>query len=186
MKVIETDIPEVKIIVPDIFVDARGSFCETFNENEFKEQIGDINFVQDNQSISRRGTVRGLHWQRGEYAQAKLVRCVKGRVIDVAVDLRKGSPTFMKHVAVELTDKNHKQLFIPKGFAHGFIALENDTIFAYKCDNFYNKESECGMLYNSLDIAWPKQTELMHIVSDKDKLHLPADKITDNDLFEYE
>lgn len=186
MRVIETDIPEIKIIETDIFTDSRGSFSETFNEKQFETLVGPIKFVQDNQSVSRKGTIRGLHWQMGEHAQAKLVRCVKGRVLDVAVDIRKGSPTYLKHVMVELSAENGKQLFVPRGFAHGFIALENDTIFAYKCDNFYNKESERGMRYDSVDIPWPEQYMLMHIVSDKDKKHPTANELTDNDIFTYE
>ena len=141
MQVIDTILEGVKIIVPKVFFDDRGYFFESFNDKEFREKVCDTTCVQDNQSKSCRGTLRGLHWQAPPFAQSKLVRVTKGAVIDVAVDIRVGSPTFGKHVAVELTDENNLQLFIPRGFAHGFIALTDNVIFQYKCDNLYNKES---------------------------------------------
>ena len=141
MQVIDTILEGVKIIVPKVFLDDRGYFFESFNDKEFREKVCNTTFVQDNQSKSCRGTLRGLHWQAPPFAQSKLVRVTKGAVIDVAVDVRVGSPTFGNHVAVELTDENNLQLFIPRGFAHGFIALTDNVIFQYKCDNLYNKES---------------------------------------------
>jgi dTDP-4-dehydrorhamnose 3,5-epimerase len=157
MKVTETHLKGCFIIEPQVFVDERGCFFESFNQKNFEKKTGlKVNFVQDNQSISQRGVIRGLHLQKGEFAQAKLMRVIKGRVLDVAVDLRKDSPTFGKHFSIELSCENNKQLFIPKGFAHGFSVLEDDTIFAYKCDHYYNKESEGGVVYNDkeLDIDW--------------------------------
>lgn len=148
---------------------------ETFNRRQFSEITGiDPDFVQDNQSVSSCGVLRGLHFQQGEMAQAKLVRVAKGRVIDVAVDLRKDSPSFGKHIAVELSDTNNLQLFIPRGFAHGFVVLENDTIFCYKCDNYYDRESEGGIIYNdaTLSIDWHLPKEDL-IISEKD-LALPT------------
>ena len=136
MNVIETEIPGVVIIEPRIFEDARGYFFESFSQKEFSEKVADITFVQDNESKSTYGVMRGLHYQKPPYTQSKLVRVVKGAVLDVAVDMRKSSPTFGKHVAVELTAENHRQFFIPKGFAHGFVVLSEEAIFQYKCDNF--------------------------------------------------
>ena len=140
MKIIETEIDGVFIIKPTIFEDSRGYFFESYSQKQFEEKIGKINFVQDNESKSSYGVVRGLHFQHPPYAQSKLVRCVKGDVLDVAVDLRLGSPTFGKYVAVELTEDNHLQLFIPKGFAHGFSVLSDVAVFQYKCDEFYHPE----------------------------------------------
>ena len=137
MNVIETAIPGVVIIEPRVFEDARGYFFESFNQREFEEKVGPICFVQDNESKSSYGVVRGLHFQKGEHAQSKLVRAVKGAVLDVAVDIRKGSPTLGRHVAVELSGENKRQLFIPRGFAHGFAVLSDEAVFAYKCDNIY-------------------------------------------------
>lgn len=156
MDVIKTDIDGVVIIKPRIFTDARGYFFESYSKREFDEKIGSVDFVQDNQSCSTRGVVRGLHFQRPPFAQAKLVRCVKGSVIDVAVDIRKGSPTFGKHVAVELNDENHLQLFIPRGFAHGFAVKSDIAVFQYKCDNFYAPEADGGISVAdpSLGIDW--------------------------------
>ena len=171
MKVTETNLKGCFIIELTFFNDGRGSFFESFNQKVFEEKTGlKVNFVQDNQSISQRGVIRGLHLQKGEFAQAKLTRVVKGRVIDVAVDLRKYSPTFGKHFSIELTGENKKQLFIPKGFAHGFSVLEDDTIFAYKCDHYYNKESEFGVVYNDkeLDIDWMLNEEEI-VLAEKDK-----------------
>jgi dTDP-4-dehydrorhamnose 3,5-epimerase len=144
MEVIKTDIEGVVIIEPRIFKDARGYFFESFSQREFDEKIGHIEFCQDNESMSSYGVMRGLHFQRPPYTQSKLVRCVKGAVLDVAVDIRKGSPTYGKHVAVELTEDNHRQFFIPKGFAHGFAVLSETAVFQYKCDNFYHPETDGG------------------------------------------
>lgn len=171
MRVKETKLEGCFVIEPQVFCDERGSFFESFNQKKFEEKTGlKVNFVQDNQSISQRGVIRGLHLQKGEFAQAKLVRVIKGRVLDVAVDLRKESPTFGKHFSIELTGENNKQLFIPKGFAHGFSVLEDPTIFAYKCDNYYNKESEGGVIYNDkdLNIDW-KLNEEEIVLAEKDE-----------------
>lgn len=171
MKVTETYLKGCFIIEPKIHSDDRGSFFESFHKEVFEKKTGlKVNFVQDNQSVSQRGVLRGLHIQQGEFAQAKLIRVVKGKVLDVAVDVRKNSPTFGKHFSVELSAENHKQLFVPRGFLHGFIALENETNFAYKCDNYYNVEAESGVLYNDvvLKIDWMLADEEI-IVSEKDK-----------------
>lgn len=171
MKVEETFIKGCFVISPKVFTDKRGYFFESFNLNKFKELTGVIiNFIQDNQSQSSKGVLRGLHFQAGEFAQAKLVRVIKGSVLDVCVDLRKESPTFGKHFSIILDDKNNKQLFIPRGFAHGFLVLENETIFSYKCDNVYNKSSERGILFNDkrLNINW-NFTDDKILLSDKDK-----------------
>ena len=156
MKVIKTSIEDLVIIEPYIFKDARGYFFESFSQREFVEKVGRINFVQDNESKSSYGVMRGLHFQRPPFAQSKLVRCVKGAVLDVAVDIRKGSPTYSQHVAVELTEDNHRQFFIPKGFAHGFAVLSETAVFQYKCDEFYHPEVEGGVniLDTSLGIEW--------------------------------
>lgn len=169
MKVTKTNIDGVVIIEPQVFEDSRGYFYESFNEKEFKEKVADIDFVQDNESMSVFGVMRGLHFQNPPYTQSKLVRCVKGAVLDVAVDIRKESPTYGKHVAVMLTRENKKQLFIPKGFAHGFIVLSKVAVFQYKCDNFYNKESDNGIsiLDESLGIDWMLDINKT-ILSDKD------------------
>lgn len=171
MKVEETFIKGCFVISPKVFTDKRGYFFESFNLNKFKELTGVIiNFIQDNQSQSSKGVLRGLHFQAGEFAQAKLVRVIKGSVLDVCVDLRKESPTFGKHFSIILDDKNNKQLFIPRGFAHGFLVLENETIFSYKCDNVYNKSSERGILFNDkrLNINWNFTNDKI-LLSDKDK-----------------
>lgn len=171
MKVEETFIKGCFVISPKVFTDKRGYFFESFNLNKFKELTGvNINFIQDNQSQSSKGVLRGLHFQAGEFAQAKLVRVIKGSVLDVCVDLRKESPTFGKHFSIILDDKNNKQLFIPRGFAHGFLVLENETIFSYKCDNVYNKSSERGILFNDkrLNINWNFTNDKI-LLSDKDK-----------------
>lgn len=156
MDIIQTSIENVLIIKPHIFNDTRGYFFESFSQREFEKKIFPIQFVQDNESMSSYGVMRGLHFQKPPYAQSKLVRCVKGRVLDVAVDLRKGSPTYGNHVAVELTENNHFQFFIPRGFAHGFVVLSEMAIFQYKCDNFYHPEAEGGIsiLDPSLNIDW--------------------------------
>jgi len=170
----ETKLKGCFILEPKVFEDSRGYFFESFNENTFNKLTGKgVNFIQDNESFSSKGVLRGLHYQTGEYAQAKLVRVIKGSVLDVAVDIRKDSTTFGQHVAIELSEENKKQMFIPRGFAHGFIVLSDTAIFSYKCDNFYNKSSEGGIIYNDkdLNIDWIlRETEF--IVSEKD-IQLP-------------
>ena len=173
MKVIKTNIDGVLIIEPTVFGDSRGYFFESYNKQRFNEATGlDIDFVQDNQSKSCYGVLRGLHFQKPPYAQSKLVRCVRGRVLDVAVDIRRSSPTFGKYVAVELTEDNHRQLFIPHGFAHGFVVLSEEAIFQYKCDNFYHKESEGAIAWNDpgINIDWTIPFDDV-ILSDKDKVN---------------
>ena len=172
MKIIETPIQGLLIIEPRIFEDARGYFFESFSQREFEEKIGRVVFVQDNESKSSYGVMRGLHFQRPPYTQSKLVRCVKGAVLDVAVDIRKGSPTYGQHVAVELTEDNHRQFFIPKGFAHGFAVLSVTAVFQYKCDDFYHPEADGGIsiLDNSLGIDWRIPTDKA-ILSEKDTKH---------------
>ena len=156
MNVIDTELEGVKIIEPTIFKDARGYFFESFSQKEFNEKVAPITFVQDNESKSTYGVIRGLHYQKPPYAQSKLVRCVRGKVLDVAVDIRKGSPTYGKHVAVELSEDNHRQLFIPKGFAHGFAVLSDEAVFQYKCDEFYHPEVADGIsvIDKTLGIDW--------------------------------
>lgn len=172
MEVIKTEIDGVVIIKPRIFEDERGYFFESFSQKEFDEKVCPVRFVQDNESKSCYGVMRGLHYQRPPFAQSKLVRCVKGRVIDVAVDIRKGSPTYGKHVAVELTEDNHLQFFIPRGFAHGFAVLSETAVFQYKCDNFYAPQADGGIsiLDSSLGIDW-KIKEGDAILSEKDTHH---------------
>lgn len=174
MKVEATHLEGCYVITPTIFKDSRGSFFESFNQKQFKAQLGvDFNITQTNQSVSNKGVLRGLHFQKEPYAQAKLVRVIKGSVIDVCVDLRKESKTFGEHFSVKLTSENNKQLFVPRGFAHGFITLEDDTIFCYQCDNFYNKASERGIIYNDsrLNINWHLNADEF-IISEKD-IELP-------------
>lgn len=173
MEVIKTEIEGVVIIEPRIFKDARGYFFESYSQREFEEKVGKINFCQDNESMSSYGVMRGLHFQRPPFTQSKLVRCVKGRVLDVAVDIRKGSPTYGKHVAVELTEDNHRQFFVPRGFAHGFVVLSEKAIFQYKCDNFYHPEADAGIsiLDDSLGIDWHIPTK-QAILSEKDTMHV--------------
>ena len=169
MTVIKTDIPGLVIVEPRVFGDNRGYFFESFSERRFKEEVADVDFVQDNESKSCYGVVRGLHFQKPPYAQAKLVRVVKGKVLDVAVDLRKGSPTFGKYAAVELSEDNHRQVFIPKGFAHGFAVLSEEAVFQYKCDEYYAPESEAALLWDDPDLAIDWKLPLTDvIVSDKD------------------
>lgn len=172
MQVIKTDIEGVLIIEPRLFRDARGYFFESFSQREFDEKVRHIDFCQDNESMSSYGVMRGLHFQRPPYSQSKLVRRVRGRVLDVAVDIRKGSPTYGKHVAVELTEDNHRQFFIPRGFAHGFSVLSETAVFQYKCDNFYHPEADGGIsiLDDSLGIDWRIPTEHANL-SDKDTKH---------------
>ena len=170
MKFIKTDIPDVYIIEPSVFGDNRGYFFESFNKEAFEESIGTVDFVQDNESKSSRGVLRGLHFQKPPYAQAKLVRCIEGRVIDVVVDIRKGSPTYGKHVSVELSGENKRQLFIPRGFAHGFSVLSDTAIFAYKVDYRYTPESDSGIKYDDkeLNINWGLTEDEVQL-SEKDK-----------------
>lgn len=170
MKVIKTDIEGVVIIEPQLFDDSRGYFMESYSERDFARLVAPVRFVQDNESRSRYGVVRGLHYQREPYSQSKLVRCLEGRVLDVAVDIRPESPTYGKYVAVELSADNHRQLFIPKGFAHGFAVLSKEALFAYKCDEFYHPEAECGIAWDdpTLSIDWGLPKEDI-ILSEKDK-----------------
>ena len=172
MEVIKTNIDGVFIIEPRVFSDARGYFFESFSQREFEQKVRKINFVQDNESKSSYGVMRGLHFQAPPFAQSKLVRCVRGRVLDVAVDIRRGSPTYGQHVAVELSEDNHRQFFIPRGFAHGFSVLSETAVFQYKCDNFYHPEADGGIsiLDSSLGIDWRIPTEHA-ILSDKDTKH---------------
>lgn len=172
MEIIKTEIEGLLIIEPRIFQDARGYFFESFSQREFEEKVGPVYFVQDNESMSTYGVMRGLHFQRPPYTQSKLVRCVSGKVLDVAVDIRKGSPTYGQHVAVELTGENHRQFFIPKGFAHGFAVLSERAVFQYKCDEFYHPEADAGIsiLDESLQIDWRIPAEAA-ILSDKDTRH---------------
>ncbi|GAA3566185.1 dTDP-4-dehydrorhamnose 3,5-epimerase [Snuella lapsa] len=171
MTITPTPLKDCYIIQPQIFEDERGYFFESFNQRDFEEQTGiRVDFVQDNQSQSSKGVLRGLHFQKGAFAQAKLVRVVKGKVLDVCVDIRKGSPTFGQHFSVVLDAIEHKQLYIPRGFAHGFLVLENDTIFTYKCDNYYNSASESGIIFNdrTLNIDWGMPDSQL-IISEKDQ-----------------
>lgn len=172
MEVIKTDIEGVVIIEPRIFKDSRGYFFESYSKREFDEKVRPIDFVQDNESMSTRGVMRGLHFQRPPFTQSKLVRCVKGRVLDVAVDIRKGSPTFGKHVAVELSEENHRQFFVPRGFAHGFAVLSDVAVFQYKCDNYYHPEADGGISIadTSLGIDW-RIDPATAVLSEKDLKH---------------
>ena len=173
MKVIKTDIEGVLIIEPTMFGDSRGYFFESYNAKEFNEKTGlDIAFVQDNESMSTYGVMRGLHFQYPPYTQSKLVRCVRGKVLDVAVDIRKGSPTYGNYVSVELTEDNHRQFFVPKGFAHGFAVLSEIAVFQYKCDNFYAPQADGGIsiLDSSLGIDWKIPIDKA-LLSDKDTKH---------------
>ena len=173
MEIIKTDIDGVFIIEPKVFGDSRGYFFESFNAREFALKTGlNVNFVQDNESMSHYGVLRGLHFQNPPYAQSKLVRVVQGKVVDVAVDIRRGSPTFGKYVMAELTGENHRQFFVPRGFAHGFAVLSDVAVFQYKCDNFYAPASEGAIAWNDPDIAipWPVPASDVEL-SEKDKKH---------------
>ena len=172
MNVIKTDIDEIVVIEPQIYSDSRGYFFESFNQKEFEEKVCKTTFVQDNESKSSYGVVRGLHFQKPPFAQSKLVRVVKGAVLDVAVDIRKDSPTFRQHVAVELTEDNHRQFFIPRGFAHGFSVLSKEVIFQYKCDNFYAPQSEGSLAWDDPDLGIDWKISIDDILlSEKDKSH---------------
>ena len=183
MKVIDTKIQEVKIIEPGVFEDERGYFFESFNESIFQEKVFKTNFIQDNEAKSLFGVLRGLHYQLPPFAQSKLVRVIKGEVLDVAVDIRKGSPTFMKWISVILSEDNKKQLFVPRGFAHGYVVLSNEVIFSYKVDNKYSPEFERGIMYNdpSLNIDWNILSEKI-ILSEKDKINKSIDEV---ELFDF-
>lgn len=184
INVIQTAIPGVVIIEPKVFGDVRGYFFESWSQRDFDALVRPIRFVQDNESKSSYGVLRGLHFQKGKYAQSKLVRVVKGRVLDVAVDIRRDSPTFGKHVAVELTEDNHRQFFIPRGFAHGFAVLSEEAIFQYKCDNLYAPQQEGAIAWNdpALGIDWGLPVDAV-LLSEKDKHHpLLAEA---SDLFDY-
>ncbi len=172
MEVIKTKLYGVVIIEPKVFKDERGYFFESFSQREFGEKVRPINFVQDNESMSSYGVMRGLHFQKPPYSQSKLVRCVKGRVLDVAVDIRKGSTTYGQHVAVELTEDNHRQFFVPRGFAHGFAVLSDTAVFQYKCDNFYAPQADGGISIQdeSLNIDWEIPSDKA-ILSAKDLNH---------------
>lgn len=172
MEIIETEIEGLKILRPRVFSDSRGYFFESYAKKLFDHEVAEVEFVQDNESCSSFGVIRGLHFQKPPFCQAKLVRCVKGKVLDVAVDIRKGSPTYGKHVAVEMSEDNHLQFFIPHGFAHGFAVLSDTAIFQYKCDDYYHPESEGGLslLDPTLGIDWHVDLENA-ILSEKDKHH---------------
>ncbi len=184
MEVIKTAIEGVVIIEPRLFKDARGYFFESFNQKEFEQKVRPVKFVQDNESYSSYGVLRGLHFQKLPFAQSKLVRVVQGTVLDVAVDIRRGSPTFGRHVAVELSGDNHRQFFIPRGFAHGFCVLSQTALFQYKCDNFYAPQSEGAVVWNDpeLDIDWKVRPQDV-ILSEKDTRH-PLLKDA-SELFDY-
>jgi len=185
MKFIKTAIPEVVIIEPELHGDERGYFFESFRQDKLEEFLGyKVNFCQDNESKSKRGVLRGLHYQLPPFAQTKLVRVISGKVLDVAVDIRYGSPTFAKFVAVELSSENKRQLFIPRGFAHGFVTLSSEAIFSYKVDNYYSKECDRGIAYNdkNIGIDWIL-TEDELLLSPKDKIQPKLNET--HDLFEY-
>lgn len=178
----ETEIKGVWVIEPQVFEDSRGYFFEAWKASEFEEHIGSTHFIQDNESKSCYGVLRGLHYQKGDYSQAKLVRAIKGRVLDVAVDIRKSSPTFRKYVMVELSEDNKRQLFIPRGFAHGFLVLSQEAVFTYKVDNKYAPQYEAGICWNDPDIGieWPIDPKVV-VTSEKD---LKAPRLQDAEVFE--
>ena len=184
INVIKTEIEGVVIIDPKVFGDDRGYFFESWSQKDFDELVRPIKFVQDNESKSRYGVLRGLHFQKGKYSQSKLVRVVQGRVLDVAVDIRRGSPTFGKHVAVELSAENHRQFFIPRGFAHGFVVLSDEAVFQYKCDNLYAPQEEGAIAWNDPEIGidWRISANKV-ILSEKDKIHPLLSESTE--LFDY-
>lgn len=184
MEVIKTELEGVVILEPRIFEDARGYFFESFSQREFDAKVREVRFVQDNESKSSYGVLRGLHFQKPPHAQSKLVRVVKGAVLDVAVDIRRGSPTFGRHVAVELTAENHRQLFIPRGFAHGFVVLSEEVVFQYKCDNFYAPQSEGAVAWNdeALAIDWRVPADKIQL-SAKDSVNKALAEV--EELFDY-
>lgn len=179
MKVIVTQIPEVLIFEPDVFGDQRGYFFESFRQDIFEENVGKVQFVQDNQSKSGFGVLRGLHFQKPPFTQAKLVQCLQGEVLDIAVDIRLGSPTYGQHVPVRLSEENHRQLFIPKGFAHGFIVLSETAVFYYKCDNYYYPEADGGLTWNDpeINIDWILTSDQIKL-SEKDKKQPSLSQVT--------
>lgn len=185
MKVIPTDIEGVVIIEPDVFGDARGYFMESWSQQRFNESVREVEFVQDNQSKSCYGVVRGLHFQRGEHSQSKLVRVAQGRVLDVAVDIRRGSPTFGRHIAVELSDENHRQLFIPRGFAHGFSVLSSEAVLQYKCDNYYSPKNEGAIAWNDPAIGIDWQLPVEDIILSAKDMHHPTLAEAEEALFDY-
>lgn len=174
MNYIQTEIPGVVIVEPKVFNDERGYFMETFKQVEFREKVAPVSFIQDNESKSSLGVLRGLHYQKGEWSQAKLVRVIKGKVLDVAVDIRRSSSTFGQHVKVELSEENKRQFFIPRGFAHGFLVLSDEAIFTYKVDNVYKPDEEASIRFDDPELAieWPMERAEM-LLSEKDKLALP-------------
>ena len=182
MNYIETEIQGVYVLEPRVFQDARGYFMETWNQADFDKHVGKVTFIQDNESKSSYGVLRGLHYQKGEFSQAKLVRVIKGRVLDVAVDKRRSSPTFGKYVLAELSEENKRQLFIPRGFAHGFLVLSDEAVFTYKVDNLYAPQAEAGIKWNDEDIAieWPIDPKDL-ILSEKDTRAL---SLKEADVFE--
>ncbi len=184
MNYIQTEIDGVWLIEPTVYGDQRGYFMESFKQQEFEQHIGRVNFLQDNESKSVFGVLRGLHYQQGEYSQAKLVRVIKGTVLDVAVDLRTASPTFGKHISVELSEDNKRQLFIPRGFAHGFLVLSDEAIFTYKVDNYYTPQAEATIMYNDPQLKndWPVDSSVL-IVSDKDKCGTLFAEVATKSLF---
>ena len=186
MKVSQTDIPGVVIIEPRVFEDARGYFFESYNKKDFDAQLRPVDFVQDNESRSTYGVVRGLHYQKGLHSQSKLVRVLQGRVLDIAVDIRRGSPTFGKHVAVELSGENKRQFFIPRGFAHGFAVLSPEAVFQYKCDNFYAPGAEGAIAWDdpALGIDWGIPVHDV-VLSEKDSRHPLLADCPAEDLFDY-
>ncbi len=183
MKITPTNIPDVLLIEPPVFGDHRGYFLESYNKSKLPETLKNIDFVQDNESKSQKGVLRGLHFQTPPYCQSKLVRVIEGSVLDIAVDIRKGSPTFGEHVSIELTGENKKQLFIPRGFAHGFVVLSDTAIFSYKCDNYYSPNHDSGISFNdpSLQIDW--KIEIEHCILSEKDLKLPLLKDS-KDLFD--
>ena len=178
MNIIKTAIEGVVIIEPNIFRDSRGSFFESFSQKEFEKKVCKTTFIQDNESQSSYGVLRGLHFQKPPFAQSKLVRVIKGKVLDVAVDIRVGSPTFGKYVSVELTEENKRQLFVPRGFAHGFVVLSEEAIFQYKCDNYYSPENEGSIAWDDSEIGvdWKLIVDEIFL-SEKDKHHLSLSEI---------
>ena len=185
MNIIQTSIEGVVIVEPRLFRDARGYFFESFSARDFSEKVRAVDFVQDNESRSTCGVLRGLHFQRPPHAQSKLVRCVRGAVLDVAVDIRRGSPTYGRHVAVELTEDNHLQLFIPRGFAHGFVVLSEEAVFQYKCDNCYAPQSEGAIAWNDPQIGIDWRIDPANVIlSEKDSRHPRLDEAPE--LFDYD
>lgn len=186
LKVIRTEIPDVCLIEPKVFGDSRGYFLETFRQDVIEEHIGDLRFVQDNESFSQFGVLRGLHFQKPPFTQAKLVRVLEGEVLDVAVDIRMGSPTYGKHVAVRLSAENKRQLFVPRGFAHGFVVLSETALFSYKCDNYYAPDHDAGLLWNDPDIGIEWEVDPSEVsLSQKDALQPTLKDLESYNPFKY-